>query len=195
VDPRVIWMLVAIAVVVIAGVVWWELRRRRSAALRTRFGSEYDRVMHTTGNVRAAEAALAARARRVEALHIVPLSQADAVRFRQSWRAVQERFVDDPAGAVTEADRLVGEVMHARGYPLGDFEQRIEDLSVDHADVVFNYRAAREIAQVHARGEASTEDLRQAMVHYRALFHDMLGAPTTDNRTPAREHASERGAR
>ena len=194
-DPRIIWMLVAIAVVAIAGVVWWEIGRRRSAALRTRFGSEYDRVTHTTGNVRAAEAALAARARRVEALHIVPLPQADAVRFSQSWRGVQERFVDDPGGAVTEADRLVGEVMHARGYPLGDFEQRVEDLSVDHADVVINYRAAREIAQVHARGEASTEDLRQAMVHYRLLFNDLLGPPTAADRPPVREHVIERGAR
>jgi hypothetical protein len=195
VDPRIIWMLVVIAAIVVIGVVWWELRRRRSAALRARFGSEYDRVMHTTGNARAAEAALEARARRVDALHIVPLAQADAARFGQSWRIVQERFVDDPGGAVTEADRLVGEVMHARGYPLGDFEQRVEDISVDHADVVIHYRAAREIAQVHARGDASTEDLRQAMVHYRALFNELLGSSTVVETRPVREREIQRGAR
>jgi len=115
-------------------------------------------------------------------LNIRPLAPEDATRFDASWRGVQARFVDDPKGAVTEADRLVGEVMSARGYPLGDFEQRVADISVDHPDVVMNYRAAREIALVHARGQASTEDLRQAMVHYRALFKDLLGtvdAPRT----------------
>ena len=193
VDPRVVWMLVAVAIVVVAGVVWYELRRHRSATLRARFGPEYDRVVHSAGNVRQAEASLEARARRVEALHIHPLTREDATRYGQSWRKVQERFVDDPRGAVTEADRLVGEVMHARGYPLGEFEQRVEDISVDHAGVVMNYRAARDIAQAHARGEASTEDLRQAMVHYRALFDDLLEtAPAETRREHEREIARER---
>ena len=173
-DPRLIWALVVIAVVVVAGVIWYELRRRRSATLRQRFGAEYDRVVHHVGDLKKAEASLEARARRVEKLHIRPLTAGDASRYTQAWRNVQERFVDDPRGAVTEADRLVGEVMHARGYPLGEFEQRVEDISVDHPDVVMNYRAAREIAQAHARGQASTEELRQAMVHYRALFDDLL---------------------
>lgn len=195
-DPRVIGMLVAIAVIVVAGVIWWELRRRRSETLRTRFGSEYDRVVHTTGNVKAAEHTLEARTRRVAALHIRPLTAEDAARFGDSWRRVQERFVDDPRGAVTEADRLVGEVMHARGYPVGDFEQQVEDISVDHPDVVINYRAARDIAQAHARGQASTEDLRQAMVHYRALFDDLLGTRTTEKEAArAREYEAERGRR
>ncbi len=194
-DPRLIWMLVAIAVVVIAGVVLWEMRRRRSEALRTRFGSEYEHVVHKTGNVKAAEAALEERARRVEALHIRPLSREDAVRFATGWRMIQERFVDDPKGAVTEADRLVGEVMHARGYPLGEFEQRVEDISVDHPGVVMNYRAAREIAQAHARGQASTEDLRQAMVHYRALFNDLLDQRGAETGTAPREYETERGRR
>jgi hypothetical protein len=110
----------------------------------------------------------------VARLNIKPLSADDAVRFGDNWRRVQSRFVDDPQGAVSEADRLVGEVMHARGYPVGDFEQRVADISVDHPEVVMNYRAARDIAEVHARGQATTEDLRQAMVHYRALFSDLL---------------------
>jgi hypothetical protein len=192
VDPRLIWMLVAIAVVVIAGVVVWEIRRKRSETLRTKFGSEYDRVVHDTGSVKAAEATLEQRARRVEALHIRPLAREDAARYADGWRRVQERFVDDPNGAVTEADRLVGEVMHARGYPLGDFEQRVDDISVNHPDVVINYRAAREIAQAHARGQASTEDLRQAMVHYRALFNDLLEQRSGE---PAAEIAREEAQR
>jgi hypothetical protein len=131
----------------------------------------------STGNVMRAEAALAEREKRVERLHIRPLSADEAARFGEAWRAIQARFVDDPRGAVTDADKVVGEVMHARGYPLGDFEQRVADISVDHPDVVMNYRAAREIADRHARGQASTEDLRQAMVHYRALFRDLLERP------------------
>jgi hypothetical protein len=169
-----LWVLVAIAVVVIAAVVWFETRRSRSEKLRTRFGPEYDRSVKAAGSVGAAEASLEARTRRVESLHIRALAPDDAARYGATWRQLQERFVDDPGGAVAEADRLVGEVMHARGYPLGDFEQRVEDISVDHPGVVMNYRAARDIAQTNARGEASTEDLRQAMVHYRALFDDLL---------------------
>jgi hypothetical protein len=167
-------MLVAIAAVVAAGVAWYMTRRRRSDVLRERFGPEYDHTVQATGDVKRAEASLEARARRVEALHIRPLTAGDAERFGSGWRRLQERFVDDPKAAVTEADRLVGEVMDARGYPLGEFDQRVEDISVDHPNVVMNYRAARQIALAHARGEASTEDLRQAMVHYRALFSDLL---------------------
>jgi hypothetical protein len=184
---------VAIAAVIIIGLVWVGLRRRRSQQLRQRFGPEYDHTLRNEGNVRKAEAVLDARARRVEKLHIRPLAPEDATRFGSAWRAVQARLVDDPKGAVTEADRLVGEVMAARGYPLGDFEQQVADISVDHADVVMNYRAAREIALQHARGEATTEDLRQAMVHYRALFTDLLYTATPavaehDHATPGRRH-------
>jgi hypothetical protein len=187
---------VAIAVIVVAGVLLWQMRRKRSEKLRSRFGPEYDRVVHKTGDIKAAEAALEARARRVQSLHIVPLSSDDAMRFSAAWRGVQERFVDDPGRAVTAADRLVGEVMHDRGYPLGDFEQRVDDISVDHPDVVINYRAAREIAQAHARGQAGTEDLRQAMVHYRALFHDLLDIrPVDADAAMAREHEMQRGTR
>jgi hypothetical protein len=170
------------------------LSRRRSEQLRQRFGPEYERALKAEGNSRRAEKELEARARRVEALHIRPLVPEDAARFDANWRAVQARFVDDPKGAVTEADRLVGEVMAARGYPVGDFEQRVADISVDHPDVVMNYRAAREIAVQHSRGQASTEDLRQAMVHYRSLFRDLLEAPTVAP-TPHAAHATTEGRR
>lgn len=189
-DSTILWLLVAIAIVVVGGVVWYTLRQRRTEQLRNRFGPEYERVVHRAGDVRKAEADLEARAKRVEALRLRPLSPSDAARFSNSWRAVQERFVDDPGGAVTEADRLIGEVMAARGYPVGDFEQRVADISVDHPDVVINYRAAREIAVQHARGQATTEDLRQAMTHYRALFSDLL-----EMREPSRAHPDDRAER
>ena len=191
-DTTAVWVLIAL--VLIGAVAWITLSRVRTQRLRDRFGAEYDRTVRTEGNPRKAEAALEARARRVQSLHIRPLSPADADRFDQSWRAVQARFVDDPPGAITDADKLVGEVMAARGYPVGDFEQRVADISVDHPDVVMNYRAAREIASIHAQGRASTEDLRQAMVHYRALFRDLLerAAEKADihkhDRTPAGRH-------
>jgi hypothetical protein len=177
---------VLIANILISVIVWITLSRVRSQRLRQRFGPEYERTIRTEGNVRKAEAALEARAKRVARLHIHPLNSTDAQRFDAAWRAVQARFVDDPRGAVTEADRLVGEVMAARGYPVGDFEQRVADVSVDHADVVMNYRAAREIALHHAEGKATTEDLRQAMVHYRALFRDLLETAKDEIREPER---------
>jgi len=187
-------LAVAVAAVAVVALVWFMLIRRRSEELRQRFGPEYDHTLHTEGNARRAERELEARAKRVEALHIRPLSPEDAARFDRGWRAVQTRFVDDPKGAVAEADRLVGEVMSERGYPVGDFEQRVADVSVDHPDVVMNYRAAREIALLHSRGQASTEDLRQAMVHYRALFRDLLEteAPAT---TDSPVHTTPEGRR
>jgi hypothetical protein len=177
-------VLVLIAIILIGAIVWITLSRMRSQRLRQRFGPEYERTIRSEGNVRKAEAALEARAKRVARLHIRPLDSTDAQRFDAAWRAVQARFVDDPRGAVTQADRLVGEVMAARGYPVGDFEQRVADVSVDHPDVVMNYRAAREIALQHAEGRATTEDLRQAMVHYRALFRDLLETATDEVREP-----------
>jgi len=195
VDATLTWALAAIAVLVIAGVVWYELRRTRSQALRKRFGPEYEHIVHATGDLRKAEASLQARVRHVEQLNIRSLSRDDAARYSNAWRQVQAQFVDSPNDAVTEADRLVGEVMHARGYPLGDFEQRVADISVDHPDVVMNYRAARELAQRHARAEASTEDLRQAMVHYRALFDDLLETRSPDRHEHIETdiHATTRG--
>jgi len=168
-------IIVAVAIAVaIAALAWLYLARQRRERLRARFGPEYDRAVRDVGAERA-EAVLTERAKRVSSYHIRELNAEERGRFSEAWRRVQARFVDDPAAAVTEADLLVNDLMTTRGYPMGDFDRRAEDLTVDHADVVSNYRQARDIAARHARKEASTEDLRQALVHYRALFADLLG--------------------
>lgn len=170
---------VAVVVVILAIAVFLLLRKRKSEQLRDRFGSEYDHTVQETGDRARAEAALREREKRVERLHIRPLSSEEAGRFRESWGTVQRRFVDDPKGAVTEADQLLGNVMVKRGYPIGDFEQRAADISVEHPRVVEHYRAGHDIALRHAKGEATTEDLRQAMIHYRTLFTELVGEPDT----------------
>jgi len=188
-NTQLMWVIVAIAVAVVVLVIataFVMIRNRRSDRLRGRFGPEYERTVRESGNIRKAEATLEAREARVERFHIRPLMPDDAKRFADEWKKVQAQFVDDPGFAVTQADRLVGEVMTARGYPVGEFEQRVQDISVDHPNVVMNYRAAREIAEQHSRHAASTEDLRQAMVHYRALFAELL------EETPAREETRAR---
>ena len=168
-------VILAIAVILVVGIVAWiMMQRRRSEELRKRFGPEYDRVISERGDTRQAESELAARQKRVEGFDIHPLASGERERFMEAWRSTQARFVDAPAAAIKEADRLVTEIMRARGYPVGDFEQRAADVSVDHPTVVENYRAARAIALANERGEAGTEELRQAMVHYRALFEDLL---------------------
>src|SRR5260221_8436632 len=149
----VIAVVITLVIVAIA-LCWMLIRKRRSEHLRKRFGPEYDRVAKEHGNQRRAEAVLETRERRVERLHIHPLTSKDRDHFAQAWQADQARFVDDPEGAVTEADLLVTEVMKARGYPASDFEQRVADISVDHPNVIENYRAAAEIAQRHRRGAA-----------------------------------------
>ena len=168
-------VLIGIAVLAVAAIIY--LQKRRSEGLRSRFGPEYDRTMRESKDRSHAEAALEARKKRVERLNIRPLTPADTARFTESWHMVQTRFVDDPKGAIAEADQLLGDVMSTRGYPVTDFNQRTADISVDHPRVVENYRAAHEIALRHAQGQASTEDLRQAMIHYRTLFMDLVGEP------------------
>lgn len=171
-------LLIALVVLVaiIAGLVLWS-RSRNSARLKETFGSEYDRTVHRVGDERKAEAVLAERQKRVSAYTLKPLPADMREHFIETWRQVQAKFVDDPKYAVTRADDLLGEVMMARGYPLGDFDQRADDLSVDHAEVVENYRTGHAIALRHSRGEASTEDLRTAMIHFRALFDDLVNEP------------------
>jgi hypothetical protein len=166
--------LIVAVIILVAAVAWLLLDRRRSLRLRSRFGPEYERTVRESGDRRRAENELERREKRVERLHVHPLSMGDRDRFVAEWRDDQARFVDDPAGAVTEADRLVQEVMKLRGYPVADFDQRVEDISVDHPHLVENYRAARELAARHRRGEASTEDLRKALVYYRGLFDELL---------------------
>jgi len=179
-DPRIIiGVLVALAVVVIAFVL---TRKRRSEALRGKFGPEYERLVHQHGDARHAESELSHRVERVKQLQIRPISHEQRGRFAEAWRSDQARFVDDPNSAVIGADRLVAELMQVRGYPVGDFEQRAADVSVDHPHVVQNYRVAHDIAVRQQRGEASTEDLRVAMVHYRALFDDLLDATEPEPR-------------
>jgi hypothetical protein len=171
-------ILVAIAIIAVAAVAWMYLQQRRTRELREGFGPEYERAVGSYGSRSEAERELEARQKRVEALHIRPLSREQCERFAEEWRSSQARFVDDPGSAIGEADRLVGQVMQARGYPVGEFEQRAADISVDHPRVVANYRAAHAIAERHARGDATTEDLRQAMVKYRALFEELLETDT-----------------
>jgi len=170
---------VLVIIVVLGIVVFMVLQKKRTEQLRSRFGPEYDRVLQETGNRTRAEASLVERQQRVAQLDIRPVAPDDAARFRESWRRVQTLFVDDPKGAVTEADQLLRDVLSTRGYPVGNFEQRAADISVEHPRVVEHYRAGHEIALRHAQGKASTEDLRQAMIHYRTLFTDLVGEAET----------------
>jgi|SRR5579859_2495675 len=180
-------VVLVVAVIAVGAIAYVTGRKRRSAKLRERFGPEYDRVLQKEGDARKAEGVLEFREKRREKFTIQPLSEADKSSFAVRWNEVQARFVDDPKGAATVADGLVTEVMQKRGYPIGEFDQRAADISVDHPVVVENYRAAHAIALRHGSGQASTEDLRQAMVHYRALFQELL-----DERQPQREPIPQR---
>lgn len=180
--------LIVLAVIIAVGVMY--MRKRRTDVLKERFGGEYERTVKEAGGPTKAEAILQEREKRVDKFDIRPLSEESRPRFIAAWRDVQARFVDSPADAITRADVLLGEVMEARGYPVADFEQRSADLSVDHGDVVQNYRAAHGIAVRHAQGKASTEDLRQAMIHYRALFDDLVHEPVDSD--PVIEHRDGR---
>jgi hypothetical protein len=173
VDPKILGLIV-VAIVVIAIVIAVAIAQRRKAALRQRFGGEYERAVRERGSESKAQAVLHERERRVEKFNIRRLDAAERQRYAERWRTVQSRFVDDPRGAVIDADDTVASLMGALGYPMADFEQRAADLSVDHAHVVDNYRAAHEIALRHRQGQATTEDLRQAMIYYRSLFDDLL---------------------
>jgi len=171
------WIIVAgVVVIALLSLAAWffSRKKRQSVRLQQRFGSEYGRTVGELGGRTKAESELKAREKRVEHLTITPLSAAEAASFSQAWNALQGRFVDNPKGVVVQADQLVREVMLKRGYPMGDFERRAADISVDHPAVVENYRAAQAIAARDERGEADTEELRKAVVHYRVLFDEML---------------------
>lgn len=178
-DPRLILAIVALVVIIavaIAIVVYQ--RKQKTEHLRSRFGTEYDRTVLERGSERNAQAALAAREERVNSLHIRDLAPAERERFLTDWQVVQSRFVDHPKGSVIEADELVASLMNARGYPVSDFEQRAADISVSHPRVVENYRSAHTIAQRLTGNEATTEDMRTAMLQYRALFDELLQVNT-----------------
>ncbi len=172
----IICSVIVVALVAIGAMMFG--RKRHSAKLRSKFGgAEYDRALQAGDSRRKAEAGLDKRTDRVESLNIRPLSAADHDRFVASWSKVQARFVDSPGGAVIEADQLLGDVMSTRGYPVSDFEQRAADISVSHPLVLENYRLAHGIANRQAGGKASTEELRQAMIHYRTLFDELVAVP------------------
>jgi len=167
--------VVLIALVGIAAVLIF--RKRKTTRLRTRFGPEYARALQDSGNRKQGEAGLQQREKRVAAFELRPLAPSDRERYVALWRKVQAQFVDDPKASVTSADKLLGDVMSTRGYSASDFEQRSADISVNHPLLVENYRAAHRIAVRHASGQATTEDLRQAMIHYRTLFDELAGEP------------------
>jgi hypothetical protein len=182
-DTAVLAIVVVIGVLIMGAIVW-QMTARRRVQLKEKFGPEYDEAVRVAGTPQRAEAVLVDRAKRVSRYEIRPLSEEEAHRFLSEWRVVQSRFVEDPTAAVADADALVTTLMTARGYPMSEFDRRAEDLSVDHANVVHHYREGHAIAARHARDGASTEDLRQAVVHYRALFEDLLEVPE-----PARRRA------
>jgi hypothetical protein len=175
--PTWVWVLIGIGVVALCLLMAWRaFAARRRRGLQETFGPEYDRTVADAPSRREAEAELAERQKRHDELEIKPLDAGVQQRYRRDWRQAQEHFVDEPAEAVEEADRLIQQVMRERGYPVDDFEQRAADVSVDHPEVVANYRAAHGISVANDRGKASTEDLRTAMVHYRSLFAQLLEA-------------------
>jgi hypothetical protein len=175
--PSWIWALIVIGAAIVCGlIVWSAYAKRRRARLQETFGSEYDRTVADSPTRREAEADLAEREKRHREFELKPLQPQARERYTEQWRQTQERFVDDPEAAVGDADRLIQEVMRERGYPVEDFDQRAADLSVDHPEVMSNYRAAHATAIANERGKATTEDLRNAVIHYRALFSELLEA-------------------
>jgi hypothetical protein len=182
-DPKVIVAIVGV-ILVIAVLAWLYVRKRRktTADLHERFGTEYERAVREHGSERKAEAKLADREKRVEKLHLRVLDPMEHERYTKQWASVQSRFVDSPKGAVTEADDLVSSLMKTRGYPVSDFDQRAADISVDHPRVVENYRSAHEIALRVGKDAATTEDLRTAMINYRSLFEDLMQLSATIER-------------
>jgi len=186
------WILIVLALLALAAAAF--LRYRKSQSLKKRFGPEYDRVVQQSGSRRDAEKELSGREQRREQLNIRPLDPAARDRYTERWRKVQADFVDSPATAVTEADALVTEVMRERGYPMDDFEQRSADVSVDHPQVVESYREAHRLGQLSARGEASTDDLRQAIRQYRRLFEELVEASADEPIERERETASQKSS-
>ena len=195
--PGYAWaIIIVVAVVLVALVVWRAIASKRTRTLQGRFGPEYDRTVESADTKRDAERELAARADRRDELDIRPLAPGARERYVVEWQQVQARFVDDPDGAVRSADMLIQTVMSERGYPMDDFEQRAADISVDHPDVVQNYREGHRLTRAAATGDGTTEDLRQAMQHYRALFDELLeeasDQPVGRDRTTSTDAASTR---
>lgn len=168
------WVWIVIAIVVVAVVAFFAWRSAQQRRLQGRYGPEYERTVDQTGSKREAAAELKEREKRRASFDIRPLDHGARDRYQESWRETQARFVDAPPDAVREADTLIQRVMRDRGYPVDDFDQRAADLSVDHPEIVDDYRGAHSVSVASDRGEATTEDLRRAMVHYRSLFDRLL---------------------
>jgi hypothetical protein len=188
-SPTALMVIVLAAAVVVVGLVII-MRKRKTDQLKKHFGEEYDQVLKDKGDSRHAEAVLAEREKRVGTFEIRALPEADREKYSADWADVQRHFVDDPSMAVIEADGLVTRLMTAKGYPMADFEQRAADLSVGHSNVVSSYRSARATVVRQAAGESTTEDLRQAMVHYRVLFEELLGPVRTEIKGEIRERVA-----
>lgn len=186
--PWIVVIIVIILAIIVLGVIWRiAMRGRQSERLHESFGPEYDRTVSRHQNRDRAEAELLERKERVDALDIRPLAPADRSRFADAWRATQARFVDKPVEATAAADRLVTDLLRVRGYPISEFDQRADDISVHHPNVVANYRAAHATSLASEQGQASTEDLRAAMLHYRTLFDELLeDSGTLHTQTPER---------
>ena len=173
-DQGTLFAIVAIALVLLTLVLWYFNQRARTRALRETFGEEYDRTVSAKGGRRDAEAELQERQARVEELEIRPLDDNQRMRFTGQWQEAKALFVDSPVEAVARGDRIIGEMMNARGYPMGDFERRHGDLTVHHQDVAKHYLEGHEIAQ--RSGAATTEELRRAINHYEKLFHELIAS-------------------
>jgi hypothetical protein len=172
-----IWIVIAaVAVVLVVAVAYWVAAARRRQRLRQDFGPEYDRTLEAADSRGAAESDLRERVRRHDQLELRELDSAQRSELQRGWAEVQARFVDEPTGALDGADRLIQQAMRARGYPVDDFDQRAADLSVDHPVVVDNYRSAHDVAERSSSGQVTTEELRRAMVQYRSLFEELVGA-------------------
>jgi hypothetical protein len=179
-----VWIAVVVAIVIVAAAAYYAYQQYQSKQLKEGFGPEYDRTVSEAPSKREAEAQLSARKKRHDELDIRPLAPAACQRYQSEWDAVQARFVDTPDGAIRDADALIQEVMRERGYPVDDFDRRADDISVDYPEVVDDYRHGHAVATSAEAGEATTEDLRQALVRYRSLFERML--ETSDDREEAR---------
>jgi len=194
VDPHVLNIVAGIVIVaLVVAAIWLFMRKKQTEHLEQRFGPEYGRTVNELGSRDKAEAELRNREKRVDQLKLVPLSPGDANQFWQEWRSLQGRFVDNPKGVLADADRLVRVLMEKRGYPMGDFDRRAADVSVHHPGVVEHYRAAQAIALKDRNGEADTEEQRRAVVHYRALFDELLEVqdPRRDARSTEPGHTQE----
>ena len=188
-----VWIVIAaVAVIVVLGVIWSVTRTKRTRTLQDTFGREYDRTVEQSGDRRSAEKELRERQKEHDKLELRPLAPEARDRYVRRWQSTQTRFVDDPRGAVAEADVLVQEVMKERGYPTDDFDRRVADISVDHPDLAEKYRTAHGIAESADRGDASTEDMRHSVRHYRALFAELLETDDVENVDDVDSRSEER---